>query len=569
MSKNYKGSNNKSENNKRYSKGKDKYTKNNKDYKNRADKEGSYKDNSERVVGLSGGNHPSWYTVNSTLVDGASRIPWGYIAGKPLTLTSSTGHTRTNVTVPGVMALEYIPIPGIGESSDDGFNIAAQNVYQYIRKNLSTQATYQPADIMMMFMAIDGIYMQIANLTRLYGLINAWNADNYYLPYDIIHAGYKLSRDEIYSLQKNQNEFRSALNSLIYKTATLYTPVSFTIFDRHNWLFSNIFKDSDATGKAQFYISRLYQTPLLIEDVSTEGTMLEYEVVVSRTTNQNTWNNFLNILNESIEYVRNSDSFNQIMADMKRAYGDEVKTWSLTYIPEGYIVSVTDDPYYKEQLHNSVILGASRSAGIVSYDESTSKVSAFRITQSVDHNVIISKPYIRLYAEDDYGITFNNAALFTGERLLNLYTSDTSQDMCVEITRNIPTCTPLGDWDGSSTDRYMRVESAGADLILNAYIYRHNPDPKLDPDETRFEQLINTTTTGLTTDKLGVDIVLLYTATPFYYCPMMYMMEENTTTDTSIVPITEFDNYGKISDKTLKLMNDAISTSMWAVPVSV
>lgn len=514
------------------------------------------------VVGLPDTNHPKWYTANKELVDATTRIPIHPFAGKPIKLYSAQGDKKMDYTVPGVMRLEYVPIPGTSNSSTDAINIAAQNIFQTMRKKLSTVANYAPADVMMMVLAIDGVFMQIANLVRLYGLLNVWNTDNWYLPYDMIIAGYNMTRDEVQDLMNRQAEFRTRLNMAIYKASTLYAPMDFNIIARHQWLASNIFTDDGANARAQYYIPTIMSVPILDETSVETGTSLLYNQI--STFN---WEELLDVLNTSIEAIRNSDSFTFIMSDMRRAYEGSGNV-ELAYVPENYHATALVDPYFKEQLHNATLAGSYRKAKI----SGTNKIpgmakpntelftAPLRVYQSVDANTIICEPHINFEAANA-SADYSPLDLLSGDKFLNLYTNNFDTDTLCEATRSMIVAKPDPSWTNSTAYKTARIESAGGDILVNMSVFIHNDNAA--PTQFDITQISGVPQAPTTMEAM---VNQMSVSLPFDYSPMLYYKEGDGK---KLYPLTEVDYYTVVPESTLKLMNEAILTSMWDLPTVV
>lgn len=513
------------------------------------------------VVGLPDTNHPQWYTANKELVDATTRIPIHPFAGKPIKTYSAQGTKKMDYTVPGVMRLEYVPIPGISNSSTDAINIAAQNIFQTMRKKLSTVAYYAPADVMMMVLAIDGVFMQIANLVRLYGLLNVWNTDNWYLPYDMIIAGYNMTRDEVQKLMNRQAEFRTRLNMAIYKASTLYAPMDFNIIARHQWLVSNIFTDDGANSRAQYYIPTIKSVPILNEELVDTGTALLYNDISAFN-----WEELLSVLDTSIEAIRNSESFTAIMADMRRAYEGSGEV-QLAYVPEDYHTTALVDPYFKEQLHNATLAGSFTKAKITSstlypghMEGSQEYTHPLMIWQQLDSNTIICEPHINF--EIKHGnADYSPLDCLSGDKFLNLYTNNFDTDTLCEATRSMIIAKPDPSWTTSDKYKTARIESAGGDILVNMSVFVHNDNA----DPTQFDILqVSGVPQAPTTMEAMVNQMSV--SLPFDYSPMLYYTEGDGK---KLYPLTEVDYYTVVPESTLKLMNEAILTSMWDLPAVV
>lgn len=475
-------------------------------------------------------NDPKWYTKNTRLIQDAAKIPFSNQLGTNLTWDVAyrpTGAaTMATEAIPGIYALEMVNVPGIATSATDGVNIATAGLFQYIRRNLSTVATYAPADVMAVVLAIDEVYSMYANITRVFGIINAYSAINLYLPQKLLQAAYGFNETEITNIIANINDYRSRFNNLIFKASTLYLPTDFSVTARHAWLYSNYFTDEPSV-KAQIYVHRMAMHHVFDEVKYTTGSALV------ATTNATTLSGLLNQFNMMVDLLRNSDSALKIQADMRRAFEDR-SSWKLAYVDEAYMVL----PQYSEevllQIHNTSIL-----------PRDFRNNSRLDITQNVDHNILVFNPKLPMAT---VGIDLRTDAEIMYQcstRLLDAKMNDVTSDDICEMTRNSTVCTVSND----ATNTTLEIWRCGVDICIGASIWSRTRAV------TVRQALVNAD--GLTTTGAICDI------SKFDWSPIVYVNSYNIN---DFQPLSDLANYTLVDPALLARLHDNILCSMWSIP---
>lgn len=501
-------------------------------------------------VGMS--NDPSWYLGNRRLVEDASKIPFGYQLGAPITSHDPDALlTYDRWVVPGVMALEMINIPGVARTASDGVNLAAAALFQHIRKNLSTVAQYAAADVMMYVLGIDEIYSMYSNILRVFGIINAYSATNLYYPNTLLRAGYGFDDQEIANIKKHVNDYRSWFNNLIYKASTLYLPTDFTVTMRHAWLYSNYFMDVESL-KGQLYIHRMMGYHQIDETYSNNGTALKTYVTPT------TLEGMLTSFEACIEAYRDSDSMLKIAADMRRAF-DGRQSWKLAYCDEAYLVLPSYSKDVLSQIHN---------ATITRLPADPIELSTWDVTQSVNKNTILCTPSWSVSDEGFPKASWDNLLDYarTTKILDFKWDSPTVEDV-VEATRNCVLVQKMGE-----DTTYLALMSSGVDVVWRATVYQKvEPDDIYNDGFTAFHGTNIYTGDAPTVPTLEPDLIITPTDlclwSVFDWAPIITI--EAVTGDALgevISPFGDLANYTMLEPDTLVRLNDNILCSMWAIP---
>jgi hypothetical protein len=309
-----------------------------------------YSGNSEHV---SESNDIAWYSKNPSLLNAAASLPYAYPVGDGLDLENDQFNPGSlevpiNDRMPGILTLDVIPGPGISNGTLDGdisaVNVAARDIYSFVRYANSGHSNYDPADIMMYMLAIDEIYMEIADAQRIYGIVNLINPQNRFVPKYLVEAlGWNYD-----AVMSNLAQFRFYINSAAARVAALNMPMGFPYFDRHRWLFSNIYVDG-TSPKAQILaftkrISRLYQ------ETGDHGSALVSQTRLGRV--DPTW--WAARITNMINAVVGSEDCGIISGDILKAFGTD-KCYSAQYMPDNYYVVPSYDEEVLSQFANATV----------------------------------------------------------------------------------------------------------------------------------------------------------------------------------------------------------------------
>lgn len=99
--------------------------------------------------------------------------------GKAGRLPDRVGPTLDQTAIPGIAAIHYVPTIGTsGTTEASAANIAAKNIYAYVRYANSGARNYEAVDLMMYLMACDSAYMLYAHMCGIYSALLRANGAN-------------------------------------------------------------------------------------------------------------------------------------------------------------------------------------------------------------------------------------------------------------------------------------------------------------------------------------------------------------------------------------------------------
>lgn len=523
---------------------------------------GDVRDNEKEIDTYVGStNDPSWYNSNTRLISDVTKISFSNQLGTLVEMNGGTGQEYTghvsDLTVPGIAVIKMMNTPGIAVNSSDGVNIAAQGLFQYVRKNLSTVAAYAPADVMLYVLGIDEIYSQYANITRLFGICNAYSAYNMFMPKNLICACYDMTPDNFDDLIGHLNDYRARFNNLILKASTLYLPTDFTITKRHAWLYSNYFVDG-MTTKSQIYIHRKVRYGFIDERTYDTGTALLTEESGKTITA------LLNEFEHSLDAYRNSDSMIRIAADMRRAF-EERSAWKLAYVDELFITTPIYDQNVLSQIHNLSIYPPSAYTALNTTTSAHTDINAFDVTQSVDNNTLWFNPVMSWPAADYQSIpniyVEREMLPLIADQLVNFHKQEVTQDDILEATRNTLAANRQLTSPGGIATVSLQLLQTGVDICVGITLYTRT---------SQFGILTGYELAGvLSAFEPGTEALDVITKmSVFDWLPRVYINTRAWNSEYSIWVdlIYDLDNYSVIPKSLIGRINDNILTSMWMVP---
>jgi len=530
---------------------------NNKGYSDPRDKrDSSYKSSDaysqregEDVSQAGKGNDPSWYMHNQQLVHDVTRIPFSYTAGFPLLPETddnwqyATYYPGGNAAAPGVCVLATVPTPGDSYDANSAINLAANGLFQFVRKNLSTVASYQSADMMMYILGIDQIFTLYTHILRAFGLANVYSGINRYYGDALLKAIYAWSDSDVAAFRNGFSDLRARFNNLIYKASALYLPTDFTLTARHSWLYSNVFLDR-ASIKGQLYAHTLPTIWVLDETTSTSGTALVPEWLIT-DSEEDPWKGramtqLLTTFSNMIEAYRNSDSMQRIAADLRRAFQDR-QFYKLSYCDEAYIVMPTASDEVLLQIHNTDMLMYPE-AGESSWIRNWNAKGNWIISQDVDKNCILFTP--------GYTYPLNEPKLrrLYGSKLVNMIGADPTDAAIMVATRGKIHLEAMQDGD----DSWTAIKYLASDFCLDARF------AVMEGDELRF-----ITMHSMAGDDVKSEQWRAIVWSAFDWAPAMDVYDADSETGGLL---WEIDNVAPLPVPLYRQLQENVVLSLWSIP---
>lgn len=293
-------------------------------------------------------NDWSFYAASDEIAKGIASIPFNYLGGTKFPL----GELEEQKPLPCVLTIPYVNSIGVTSKGTEGVNMAAAQLYTYIRHANSGAKNYEAADVMMYVIAMRDVYAQYFTLRKAIGLCPSFNFYNHNLP-DLILKG--MGVDAV-DLRSNLAKYRTRLNLIAKKINSFAVPKYFKVFDRTAFINSYIFTDSTSI-RSQFYNFVPAGKYTWSPKTSERGTELVYtphqweedtEPFVMLAANLQT---YLDSLEAQIDALFLDTDALTMSGDILKAFPN-AELYSIGQIPDDYQVSFILDEDVLAQIEN-------------------------------------------------------------------------------------------------------------------------------------------------------------------------------------------------------------------------
>lgn len=489
-------------------------------------------------------NDPSWYIREGQMAKDVASLSFNNALGVNFNMNQelSGNVTPANAyvgTLPGIFVINTAPSFGATYDGRSPINVAAKNIIGFIRSYNSGAKNYDSPDLMLMLGSMDGIYALIAHFMRAYGTARVFSHTNRYIGDALLYA-MGFNADEV---RQNLANFRAYINMLITKASAICTPNIMTIYARHFWMYSGVYKDEDI-DKAQMYLYR----PNIIwsyEEGDGAGYLKANAVGANATSNGivptlwslTEWETFAD---SCMNKLLNSQDIAVMSGDILKAYG-EGNLWKLSLINEDYAVIPVYSNEVLDQIHNTTFVGNAVTGGITSSSSAVNfDLSGLDVTQKASGS---GDPWLYFQPQ------FIKQTATSWTRMCDLNEGEPTPERVIVATRNMVMCSML-----SVASTYVStLATSGSDLCLSGSVVQYG-------------------TNGLLTSELlfGSDVT---TATGSYSAlrkfkrsPIMYRMSSAQGGGTLQAIEGEIDNYTLVSFDDLRRMHESALLAMLGVP---
>lgn len=261
-------------------------------------------------------NDVSWYAANPQILKDACSIAFSNPQGAPV-----NARYVMNQRMPGIARIELLCIPGISSDPTSAINIATRNIYSYVRHANAGHTNYEAPDLMIYLLSMDQAYTYHAWMRRIYLLARTYMQKNRYTPKWLIQS-MGIDYDDIVS---QLADFRLYINTYAQKLGSLVTPSGMTYFQRHAWVFSNVFADS-TSAKAQFYYFNPDSFGIFEPTTSQKGGKMVYKKVENSDNSKLKLSDLIAFGNSMIEPLLSDEDINIMSGDIIKAFGTNLNT---------------------------------------------------------------------------------------------------------------------------------------------------------------------------------------------------------------------------------------------------
>jgi hypothetical protein len=507
-------------------------------------------------------NDPSWYTTSPQLTEDTASISFNTPAGYALPHGVDRVDNGFSITVPGIATIQCLHGPGPSRNVESAVNIAARTLYSFVRHVNSGASNYDPNNLQMYLLAADEAYAWLSTLIRLYGTAMYYNSRNRYVPKFLTQA---LGFDS--DVIKDLPRLRTAINMFIRGLGSLCVPADITIFQRHMFLYGNIFMDGD-NDKAQLYavvpytIRRYNDTavPAILEADDRIGPELYRQGTGSTRLNIN---QIESICDDILNDLLGSEEIGIMSGDILKAYG-EGGLHTLSMLQPDFEVAPLRDDEFEHQIMNATLW-----AEFSNYDITTN--------DDLDEGYVKYWPTVHVSApvhkdSEDY----DDQAMFTIRtvslnKILNVYgTEHPDASRVTYMTRCASLANAYGPLTKTSNMIELTLNAFGSELFGTMTVFRTTVDNHGNINGVRSIG-IRTVNIDYGTDVNNLERISCLSS--FNYHPTVYVMEfkQAPTATSSGIPhdfavIQQFENYTSIATDVLDRIHDATILSMWNVP---
>lgn len=410
-----------------------------------------------------------WYAQNEQLLKDSASFPYSWPLGNKLNLGVNAPEVNKG-SLPGVMAIWTAPTFGWSDNPNSPVNVAARNIYSYVRHANSGHANYDAPDLMLYMCAMDSIYSYLAFLKRIYGVISTYSYTNRYYPKAVVTA-MTVDYDDV---QRNLADFRGFINSFAVKVGSMCIPASMSYMAKHMWMYSGLYYDSDQ-DKAQTYLfvpNNLYRYTLDGDGAGMlEGFSFAEYYTTRGTGNEPSYMNFealRKIADDMLNPILRSEDMNIMSGDILKAFGS-ANIYKVEGIGETYTVLPSYEPEVLDQIQNMSLMGRFKFGD----SDKMTQDGAAKLYQDTTKGWLVFKPlfthpYEFTLADEE----FPGQNVFISDRIVTFEHGDISPANTMEATRmtNI-----AREYSKEHTDSY-EVHTLGSEVGLFARIYYYVVD---------------------------------------------------------------------------------------------
>lgn len=326
-------------------------------------------------------NDASWYAANNQLLRDAASFSFNNPLGNRVpTYLDET--SPDNYSIPGVCVFYLTPTVGVSNDGSSAVNIAARNIYSYVRHANSGHSNYNSPDLMMYILAMSNIYSGLAFMERIYGVMRTYSQVNRYLPKALLSA-MKVDYDDI---QNNLADFRYYINNFVTKVGSMCVPSEMSYIKRHIWMYSHVYRDGEPDKSSMYLYSpqTFYKFSAFTSQKGGELVSVPFGNGTG-TNNYMTFKDMKNYFNPLLDAVIKDEDMNIMSGDILKAFGENGVV-KISTIPEDFSIEPEYDEEVLMQMHNITIQPITSAPG--------SSPTFPSITQS--DNIILYQPYFRL-----------------------------------------------------------------------------------------------------------------------------------------------------------------------------
>lgn len=439
-----------------------------------------------------------WYAQNAQLIKDYASYPFGVPVGNRLNVGIPTIDAGS---IPGLMALYFIPRIGVANSENDPINIAMRRMYSFVRHANSGSANYDAPDLMIYMLSVDGALMYHAYLKRLYAVMMDYTAFNRYYPRALVEA----NMVDFTDLEANLVQLRGYINQYAVKLSQLWVPNSMSYMARHVWMCEGMYTDS-VSAKAQTYMYvpfKFFKFALDSQGVGSVTYASPWDFAGQRVRVAD----LISFGNELLNPMISNEDFGIMSGDILKAFGAS-GIISVQGISEGYQVVPMYSREVLSQIENSTILGATPTPAITQQ----TAVGTGYLTQDNTFNYGVTATGIQ--ASTATNVADAAHAPLMAKHMLNFHDQAPTPEEVMVATRLTQIAGPATNvaYSNGRVTWDAKVETLGSEYVglgaIFTYVYNTSGTVELQSDffQTNMIYSMNTSSTNNNVAKITSSI---------------------------------------------------------------
>lgn len=399
-------------------------------------------------------NDPIWYSMDNQLVNNAGQISFYNPNGAQLEPVA--GYTG-KFSMPGIMAINMVPIPGVSKNPYSPINVAARRLFDAVNYKNSRNFTYESSDLMIYSYVTASAYAYYAWMKRIYGIMNTYSNTNWFMPDGLLRAIGVSASD----IRSHLSDLRYYVNYFGRKLSVLTVPAKSSVYARYIWLNTNLFTDAD-TLKAGIYIPNFTSFYRYAANVKSSGTVIGGTCYLTSPTKSSsglsTFKDIMDFGESLIQPLVEDQDIGNMSADILKSVDGAFMV--IDPMPDDYAVAPVYSEEVLDQIHNARAYGfttvpklTKNDDGTVSYDDLTSGVVYQR--NNTIYSSLKLKPSGGGVASNVIGLAPYNDTLID-----TILPNPTAADV-MTMTRLVP----MASFD-SKTNQY-ELMYAGTEVVTN------------------------------------------------------------------------------------------------------
>lgn len=290
------------------------------------------------------------YAQNPQILYDAASFSFATPLGGKFNISHPYGDAA-DYSIPGIMAIDTMLVPGISQNATSVLNIAARNIYSFVCHANAGHSNYDSPDLLLYLLAMDNLYAAHAWMCRVYGTMRFYLQTNRYMAKTLVEAQCVNFED----LEGQLADFRYYINQVAIKVGAMCVPNTMPYFVRHREIYSNIYMDAPNV-KAQMYLYNPMSFASYVE--MTESTTYGKLVMGAemRGTGLHTLSMIKTLVDALINKVVVSEDLNIMSGDILKAFGND-NVFKIGAMSEDYEVMPVYDPVVLDQIHNIRLAG--------------------------------------------------------------------------------------------------------------------------------------------------------------------------------------------------------------------